>query len=537
MLPSSRQFALLSGLVLVFALVLRVLGLDSQVLWLDEGYSWWDAHQSLGDIWRLIPQCDPHPPLYMFILKGWMDLFGDSSLALRSLSTLIGVLTTGMVILAGRELNPRLALVAGVIFASMPFQIEFAQEARPYTLVALGAAILAFGVLRSLALLRPEADGALPSLRSRRAWAAWVAIVVGLDIMLWSNNTSPFMAAALGGFACGMAFLKPAARRLIVPMIGCGVAVVLLWLPYVPTLLEQARSVTADFWVPRPDAWRFGNELRFVVGLGSFVILWLIGGLWALGLWRLRREPGQALAAVALLVLVVAPVVLNFVVSRIATPVYLARALIGIAPFFALGLAAVFSPLADCKVNWRWSLPALAALVVAQISFAMPLYTRPHRKEPWDLVAQDLLQSIRDAGVTPENAVVLVTPNELALPLSHVLSHCYHVDLETHGLPGDFPQPGLVARYPSGKCAPSVIDQTLSRIPGLIGSRRTVFLVTRDHNVYDPKEEVPAVLHGLGLKSVDRHDFFPGSLLVYEYSSIPARLAGSLGKVIRAPGR
>lgn len=526
-----KRFGVLALAVLVFAVLLRSQGLGSQVLWLDEGYSWWDAHQSLESIWSVVPLCDPLPPLYIVLLKGWIALFGDTAVALRGLSTAIGVLTTLVVMLAGREVDRRLAIAAGLVFASMPFQIEFAQEARPYTLVALGAAVLAFGLMRTLTLYTPRADGALPALGDARARAGWVALVGGLLIMLWSNNTSPFTATAVGVVVATLVWRVPAARRLTRPFFYCGLVVALLWLPYLPTLFQQMQGVSRDFWIPRPDWWRFGNELRFVVGLGSFPGLWVMAGLWGLGLWRLRRA--HRAMAWTLFALVSIPVLLNFAESRIATPVFLSRALIGIAPFFALGVGAAFLPVPGGR-GWQWMAPALASLIGIQILAAFPLYTEGHRKEPWDLIAQDLIESIHQAGVAPEQAVVLVTPNELALPLSHVLSHRYRLKIDIHGVPGDFPDPGQHARYPSGKCAPAVASQAMGNIPHLVADRRTVFFVTREHNVYDPHDDVPALLHEIGLKSVDRHGFSPGSLMVYEYAALPGRLLSTLNQALHS---
>src|SRR4051812_50124825 len=36
----------------------------SEPLWNDEGFTWWAIGQSWHDLWTLVPQGDPHPPLY-----------------------------------------------------------------------------------------------------------------------------------------------------------------------------------------------------------------------------------------------------------------------------------------------------------------------------------------------------------------------------------------------------------------------------------------------------------------------------------------
>lgn len=503
-------------LILVFAIAVRWFGIGSQPLWLDEGYSWWDAQQSFANLWQLVPQCDPHPPFYASLLKLWVDVFGDSSTAMRSLSALAGVLATGFVMLAGREISTRVGLFAGLVFASMPFQIEFAHEARPYALVALGSAILCFGVLRVVNAARQGPDGTQRSLRAPYALAGWAALIGGLELMLWLNNTSVLTGAALGLVGLVLFVRDPGMRRLLKPMLASAAIVALLWLPYVPTYLAQANGVSADFWIPKPDLWRLGNELRFVVGLGSFQILWVLGAIWAAGLavlvWR-----GAWRQALILGTLVVVPVLLNFEISRMVTPVFIARALIGIAAPFAIALAVACAALPARTAMAT----ALAALVGAQIYTALPLYTAEHRKEPWDEIAKQLQEDARLPGSRPaDSAVVLLTPNELALPLSHALEGAGPA-LTMHGVPGDFPLPGIHARYPSGKCAPSVVDQDLSFIKQAISGHKIVMFITRSHNSYDPNDRIPAFLSSLGLKPIRLREFNPGALIVHEYGLKP----------------
>ena len=81
----SQRAALWLGVfaILALAAVSRWYGIGREALWLDEAYSWWDAHQSFADLWNLVPQCDPHPPLYFALLKIWMQVFGDTPFAMR----------------------------------------------------------------------------------------------------------------------------------------------------------------------------------------------------------------------------------------------------------------------------------------------------------------------------------------------------------------------------------------------------------------------------------------------------------------------
>ncbi len=95
---------MVAGLValLAISLLLRLEGLGVS-LWLDEGISIGIASHPLGDIPGLLVQ-DGSPPLYYLLLHGWMSLFGDGAVAVRSLSLLAALAMVPAAYWAGRSL-------------------------------------------------------------------------------------------------------------------------------------------------------------------------------------------------------------------------------------------------------------------------------------------------------------------------------------------------------------------------------------------------------------------------------------------------
>ena len=82
------RVALLS-LILLFLIVLlglglRLYGLDAQSLWYDEGFSVYLARMDLGEI-TARTAADIQPPLYYYLLHGWIQIFGDGEWAVRSI--------------------------------------------------------------------------------------------------------------------------------------------------------------------------------------------------------------------------------------------------------------------------------------------------------------------------------------------------------------------------------------------------------------------------------------------------------------------
>ena len=79
-------------------------------------------------------------------MRLWTQFAGVSEAGLRSLSAVLGALLVLVTIGLGMRLGCTvLGLVVGLIAAVSPFQIHYSQEARMYILLALEAAVAAYG--------------------------------------------------------------------------------------------------------------------------------------------------------------------------------------------------------------------------------------------------------------------------------------------------------------------------------------------------------------------------------------------------------
>jgi len=148
--PSRRvrhaRIALL--LVLLLALVLRSYRIDAQSFWADEGNSAALATRSLAQIAHDSAQ-DIHPPLYYWLLRGWAGALGTSEVSLRSLSALLGVVLVWLTYLIGARLyGSATGILAALVAAINPFQVNYSQEARMYTLLAVCGAGVLYALVR-----------------------------------------------------------------------------------------------------------------------------------------------------------------------------------------------------------------------------------------------------------------------------------------------------------------------------------------------------------------------------------------------------
>lgn len=132
------------GLAALFALALalRFYRIDAQSFWYDEGLTVALAVRPLDDIARAAA-ADVHPPLYYWLLHGWLLLTGTGEAAARAFSAVCGAITVVLTTILGwRWAGAVAGWLAGIAAAVSPFAIHYSQETRMYALAMLLAACL-----------------------------------------------------------------------------------------------------------------------------------------------------------------------------------------------------------------------------------------------------------------------------------------------------------------------------------------------------------------------------------------------------------
>ena len=122
----SNRMLILSvlGIIIVLGILLRSYDLSKQSLWLDEASSSYIA-QSLT---RAVTAEKTNPPLYYILLHFWIAFFGNSEVALRSLSVLPSVASIVLIYLLGAKLyDEKTGLIAA---AFMAFYISYLPRSR-----------------------------------------------------------------------------------------------------------------------------------------------------------------------------------------------------------------------------------------------------------------------------------------------------------------------------------------------------------------------------------------------------------------------
>jgi mannosyltransferase len=226
------------GLVVAAGLLLRFWTRSG--LWLDEALTVDIARLPLHEIPNALKH-DGAPPLYYYLLHFWIDLFGQSDDAVRSLSGVIAVVTLPVGWLCGKRFGGRsVAWTMLVLLASAPFAVYYATESRMYALVILLTGCGFLALQRAVTAPRP---GNL------------VAVAVVAAALLYAQYWSLYLVAMVGIWL--VASVVRTRRRghpedapwaaLIALAVGC-----LLFVPWVPTFLYQTKH-TGTPWAAPPN--------------------------------------------------------------------------------------------------------------------------------------------------------------------------------------------------------------------------------------------------------------------------------------------
>ncbi|GAX37134.1 glycosyltransferase family 39 protein [Nodularia sp. NIES-3585] len=151
---------------------------------LDKGFS--------GTIMSLATEDPQHPPLYYLIARLWVQIFGNSVTAIRSLSALISLLVFPCIYWLCRELfNVPLSVpwLAIALMAISPIHVLYAQEAQPSILWLVTIILSSASLLRAIRL-----ESKAQQIPDR--FAIWGIYVITLSLSLYTSLWSVFVAVA-----------------------------------------------------------------------------------------------------------------------------------------------------------------------------------------------------------------------------------------------------------------------------------------------------------------------------------------------------
>lgn len=336
---------------------------------LSEGHPWWT-------VWNAATT-DCHPPLYFVLLRGWMGVFGEGEVPVRSFSLVASLVALVLMAHTARLLNgPGPALWGAMLMALAIPQIRHAQDARGYPL------LMAFGMGACAALVHIEQRG--PSFKR----------LLALGFCLWAMAMTHYFAiAALAAlFVYALVRLpRDSRRRTVQTFVVAGAMFLLVWGPGIwkqwPHLFSQNdwlhEGATHNAWLTLEQWWRspialltaaFDVEFTRGVGMGNPLLdpTAAAGFLFILPVLMLRRRPDLLLWTLWLIAVTGMPAMLDL--TRSTSHLLFIRYVLLAGPAVYMLLAALLSH----QGRWMKHLVPAAALLLpltyVQTAYEAPLY-------------------------------------------------------------------------------------------------------------------------------------------------------------------
>ena len=454
---------LLAAVLVAFAVRLYHLGGES--LWYDETVSVYLSRLPLPAMFAHTAG-DIHPPGYYALLHAWQALTVPSlAHGLEFLyafpSLVFGLLALPLLYALGRRLfGPRTGLAALWLGAFAPFLVWYSQEVRMYTLGAFLGLLCLWALLKFCDPAPPSSrkgvlqEGGPPGRRSsrkgvlqegsgaRRRRYAWLAVyILAAAAGLYTLYYFLFLLAALNLIALLLTWLNPdpdstRRGRYTAIWLGAQLAVLLLWLPWLPVFWRQATDPPVPPWrTPWDSLSAFAGSLAetlaaLLVGQtppggitpapGSppaagpgwpwaIVTVLLLVGMLLLGITRAgRRTTDWArtrlwLAVATVLLYVFVPITILYAATLLGTPIYHVRYLALYAPLFLLVPAWLVANATSLRT---WLGACMWAALLATFALALFAYwTNPfYRADDHRAAVADLAQRWRPGDAILANA-------------------------------------------------------------------------------------------------------------------------------------
>ena len=313
-------------------------------IWFDEAFGAYMIKFNFADIARFTAS-DVHPPLFYWLLKIWSMLFGNTELALRSMSVLFGGISIVFgYLLANRLFSQKVARISLIFMVLSPMLVRYSQEARMYTLIAaitLAATYVLTFAMTTKRRLPWVIYGILVALGM---WTHYFAAIVWVAHWIWRADVIRRIGGRKTFFK--LFFSK---QWILAHVIAVGI-----YLPWLPFFFWQTFSVTVlGFWIPAVNS---STPLGF---LTEFIYYkepletagWQALGLWAAGIFlgvlafKVYRNLNKAMQQSYRLILTLAylPMVILFVISTppfraLYVDRYLITSAIGLALFIGVTL-------------------------------------------------------------------------------------------------------------------------------------------------------------------------------------------------------
>ena len=392
----------LLGIIILLSVCLRFYDLGGESYWFDEVIMLDVAKQ---DLWTILQ--GSRPQIYVILAHFWLEVFGTSEVATRSLSALAGVISIPLMYAVGKQIfDNKVGLISAFLMAVSQFQIYYSQDFRYYSffvLITLSSFLLFIQFLKT------------------RKISYLVCYMIASILLIYTHTFGIFILVAQNLYF----LIKWKSYRDLKFNWGlCQIFIVLAVIPRILPYLDMVIEGKAGplKWLPEPSLSTPLISLQYYIGAGldypswitislatAFLVIgtflfavftgierWMasVRGL-ASSIKKITRVGSQLLLVITWLIV---PIILPYILSEIFIPMYHHRYVIGASPAFYLLLAFIISKIGKVVPEFI----TLGMIVIVITPGLYEFYVTPVR-EQWREAAAYVEQN------SQENDVIVIS--------------------------------------------------------------------------------------------------------------------------------
>lgn len=395
---------------------LRLYGLDIQGLWFDELAIVFPSTSQIPNSLKILLLNDLHPPLYPLFLYGWMNLFGNSEIAVRIPSAIFGILSIFSMYFLGKKLfNKHIVTSVTILIALSGSAILYSQEARNYSSVFLFSIISTLLWINLLNKLKES------NINKKEIIIYGISCIFTSYLHYFGLIYVFFQLLYLFSFSL---IIKKYRKEIFIT----GLAVACAILPWLFIHYPYLTSIGGgSFWIKKPDLSSIIMLLTFIFNKNLILLLFIPFLIGIRENLKRLNDSGQSFQVVSLLYLFLTPIVFIFLISQFVPIFYPRYFIIILLPFFLLISILVSSNPFFSKIKGNCYIFIISLVVLILFLFVpgnIVLNTSKSFYQPYK-------QQWREAT---KYAVDNYTPNSVIYTDRHPLMYAYYMKkLNTNG--------------------------------------------------------------------------------------------------------
>ena len=357
--------------IIIIGILFNGIGIIHSNLWFDEAYSVGMASHNWIDIWN-IGGHDVHPVLYYWILSLINVISGGSIIAYRIFSLICIALLS---ILGYTHIRKDFGEKTGILFSFfalfLPEICIFANEIRMYSLAILLVTICAIYAYRIF--------------KGDTSWKNWIIFEISSLACLYVHYYG-LMAAGLIHVIMLINFIKNHRSQSIKRIILFGIALIVLYIPWIVYFIGQLQHVSEGFWIEFefPDtiiellSYQYIGNLNYYVGFAISILLYIYLGV---QLHKIKKDKVDILPVKLSIGIYLAVIIAAIVITVLAkTSILFYRYLFVITGLYIFTLSFILSKSKNKKIIIAICIITTILAIVSNITMVKINYSEKNGK-------------------------------------------------------------------------------------------------------------------------------------------------------------